>query len=160
MQCCWVWILFAILLFFAIMWFWTRAAPVPTEYRLVSSLSGSQEVPPVNTSGNGQGTVVVSKDRQYVDYNFVVSDLSAPATVAHFHRGVKGQAGPIVKDLNLEVDENDENRYILRGRWSRRDATQPLTNELINDLVAGRLYANVHTTQYPNGEVRGQVVFA
>lgn len=160
MNCSLVWLLFAVLLFFAITWFWTRAAPIPGEYHLVSNLNGAQEVPPVNTTGSGQGNVTVSTNRQYVDYNIVVTDLVAPVTAAHFHRAPRGQAGPVVKDINFELDENVDNRYILRGRWSRQDTTQPLTNELINDLAAGRLYVNVHTTQYPDGEVRGQVVFA
>lgn len=154
MQGCWFWLLviFAIAILLLLLWLFSRPA---NGRRLAATLSGSQEVPAVTTAATGSGNVFLSSNQQSVDYSFTVNNLTTPATAAHFHRGVAGQNGPVVKDLNLESLGN--NSYRLRGRWTRQDATQPLTNDLINDLLNGRLYVNVHTNQYPNGEVRGQV---
>jgi hypothetical protein len=32
-----------------------------------------------------------------------------------------------------------------------------LTDAQLADLQAGRMYLNIHTEQYPDGEIRGQV---
>src|SRR5690606_28669323 len=43
------------------------------------------------------------------------------------------------------------------GVWSPTD-DEPLTPELIRDLIAGNIYVNVHTENYGPGEIRGQVL--
>jgi hypothetical protein len=44
------------------------------------------------------------------------------------------------------------------GTWTSSDATQPLTDNLLRELIKGRLYLNAHTSSNPGGEIRGQVV--
>ena len=158
MYCGWLWIVFAILIVFFILWLLTRPnnTVVVTERRFTTQITSSQEVPPNLSSGVGNGTVVLAGNREYLDYTFAVNNLSTPAIAAHFHRGAVGVNGPIVKILNLE--SLGENRYRLIGRWSKKDVNQPLTDDLINDLLNGRIYINIHTTRYPDGEVRGQIV--
>lgn len=157
MNCCWAWLIIAFLVFLALFFFWV-GTPVTTfnGKRFNVTLDGSQEVPSIPTPASGNGNVVVSGNREYVDYNFTVTNLTSPVIAAHFHRGARGVNGPIVKNLEFTRLEGN-NSYALRGRWSRQDAAQPLTNDLVNDLLNGQIYVNVHTTQYPDGEIRGQV---
>ena len=120
-------------------------------------LSGDQEVPPVKTCGKGKGTVLVNSETKEVEYDIYVKKLSSDIDLdvgVHFHRGERGENGPILKALNIEKRDG---KYRFKGVWSPKDASQPLTQKDLDDLLSGRVYANVHTTKYPNGEVRGQV---
>ena len=120
-------------------------------------LSGDQEVPPVKTSGKGKGTVLVNSETKEVEYDIYVKKLSSDIDLdigVHFHRGERGENGPVLKDLNIEKCGS---KYRFKGVWSPKDATQPLTQKDLDDLLSGRIYVNVHTNKYPDGEVRGQV---
>ncbi|TAN15255.1 MAG: CHRD domain-containing protein, partial [Chitinophagaceae bacterium] len=35
--------------------------------------------------------------------------------------------------------------------------SNPLNDTLINDLMAGKLYGNIHTQNHPGGEIRAQI---
>lgn len=118
------------------------------------NLTGGQEVPPVQTVGAGTGTVKLSPERNVVTYNIMVGVLSGPITAAHFHRGGMGQSGPPVKTLSFD------NNMVAAGNWTMHDASEPLTRELVEALLAGNLYINVHSSNNPNGEIRGQVTNA
>ena len=72
-------------------------------------------------------------------------------TAAHFHDGVAGVNGPIVKNININTSTG-----IAIGSWSTNDVDQPLTPELVSKLINGGLYVNVHTSSFPDGEIRGQ----
>jgi hypothetical protein len=84
-------------------------------------------------------------------------------TQAHIHLGRRGENGPVVAFLfgpskfGISV-----RRGVVRGTLSRSDLVGPLQGRTIRDLIAefdsGNAYVNVHTTQHPNGELRGQVV--
>nr|QBK92232.1 MAG: CHRD chordin domain protein [Pithovirus LCPAC304] len=130
----------------------------PENIRASVKLSGDQEVPPVRTGGKGKGKVVVDCEKEQVHYDIHVKKLSSnidPDIGAHFHVGERGENGPILKELNIE--DLDHKYYRLKGVWSSKDAKQPLTQQDLDDLLSGRVYVNVHTLKYPDGEVRGQV---
>ena len=122
-------------------------------------LSGDQEVPPVKTSGKGKGHVVIDPCDKAVYYDIYAKKLSSDIDLdvgVHFHRGERGVNGPVLKDLNVE--ESDDCRYYrFKGKWTSRDSKQPLTQRDLDDLLSGRVYVNVHTENYPDGEIRGQV---
>jgi len=120
-------------------------------------LSGDQEVPPVKTFGKGKGTVLVNSETEEVEYDIYVKKLSSDIDLdigVHFHRGERGENGPVLKDLNVEKCDG---KYRFVGSWSPRDAIQPLTQKDLDDLLSGRVYVNMHTLEYSEGEVRGQV---
>lgn len=120
-------------------------------------LSGDQEVPPVRTCGKGKGTVLINSETKEVEYDIYVKKLSSEIDLdvgVHFHRGERGENGPVLKNLNIEKSDS---KYRFRGTWSPSDASQPLTQKDLDDLLSGRVYVNVHTLKYADGEVRGQV---
>jgi hypothetical protein len=116
----------------------------------VAHLTGSQENPAVETGASGTGYFVLTGEG--LEYRITVEGLEM--TAAHFHREAIGRNGGVVRNISF----NGSNT--ASGTWSPTDDTQPLTDELIGDLFAGRLYVNVHTGDYPGGEIRGQVLLA
>ncbi len=111
-------------------------------------LDGSQEAPAVTTNASGTASVILNPDAS-VTYDETVAGLTPSA--AHFHNGPAGVAGGVVKTISLVNNT-------ATGTWTSADASQPLTDALLRELVKGRLYLNAHTSTNPGGEIRGQVV--
>lgn len=106
------------------------------------SLSGSEEVPPLNVPGSGSGSFRVAEDGTL---SGSVTTKEVQGTMAHIHRGAKGTNGPIIVPLTKDGDTYS----VPAGR--------KLTPQQIEDLKAGNLYVNVHTARNKGGEVRGQL---
>jgi hypothetical protein len=116
-----------------------------------AKIDGSQETPAVITTATGTGTFVLSNNGTKLTYNITVNGLSGPITGSHFHNAAVGVAGSVVKSITF-------NGNTASGTWTSTDASQPLTDLLLNELLKGRLYVNAHTSANPGGEIRGQVL--
>jgi hypothetical protein len=117
---------------------------------LTSNLSGSAEVPPVNTTATGFGFVAVQGDT--IHFSFSYQGLTGPATAAHFH----GPAGPTENAppvINLQ-------EFALGGFGASGTITGSTTVNADQKaaLLGGMAYINIHTAAHPGGEIRGQVV--
>ena len=106
------------------------------------SLSGAEEVPPLNVPGSGSGSFRVGDDGTITGS---VTTKDVQGTMAHIHRGAKGANGPVI----IPLDKKGDTYSVPAGR--------KLTAAQIEDLKAGRLYVNVHTARNKGGEVRGQL---
>jgi len=116
-----------------------------------AQLTGSQEHPPVATTAAGVGMFVLNEEQTELSYNVSTTGLSGPSTAAHFHNAAAGVNGPIVRAITFTGET-------ASGVWSSTDTVQALTPVLLVELLAGKLYVNVHTAANPNGEIRGQVL--
>lgn len=88
----------------------------------------------------------------------------------HFHAGPPGVSGPHVLNVYKAPSDDDADLVVkphagvVRGRWDDGDENLSLPvpsrklSELIDDLCEGRIYVAVHTTDYPLGAIRGQVI--
>ncbi|GAB2952628.1 hypothetical protein GCM10027048_17260 [Hymenobacter coalescens] len=119
---------------------------VETDGEYSATLSGGQEVPPVITSATGLGTFNLSQDQTKLKFRIVFSGLSGPATLAHFHTGAVGVAGPVIVDLAPFRTGN-----LIEGEITP-------TAAFLTALTAGQIYVNIHTAANPGGEIRGQVL--
>ncbi|HMK39015.1 MAG TPA: CHRD domain-containing protein [Bacteroidota bacterium] len=126
-----------------------------TSLHFEALLSGAQETPPDTFKGGGTAVVVLNKWRNEIDYWITYRGLSDSATGGHFHTGAAGIGGPVVKGL---ITGKGPKSNTLNGSWKLTDGTQPLTNALIDSLIAGNMYVNFHTVNKPGGEIRGQLV--
>lgn len=107
-------------------------------------LSGAAEVPPVTTSAKGSGQITVRPDHT-VSGSIKVSGLVP--TMAHIHQGAVGKNGPPI--ITLTQTASDSFAVPAGARLS--DAQYTL-------FSTGELYVNVHSAQYPNGEIRAQLL--
>src|SRR5262249_14748509 len=112
-------------------------------------LTGTEQVPPVETSAKGSAAVTYDPATRVVTWTITYTGLSAPATMAHFHGPVeKGKNGQVVIWLSTKGSPAESP---FKG-----EAT--LTPEQARQFTAGEWYINVHTQAHPGGEIRGQVV--
>ena len=116
---------------------------------LVADLTGEAAHPgPGDDAGSGsfRGTVTVTDASGELCYELQVRGLSMPVAAAHVHRGAAGQAGEVVVPLHVPGDGS--------GR-----ACVEVAPRIVARLVASPslFYVNVHTDDYPDGAVRGQL---
>ena len=106
------------------------------------SLTGSEEVPPVNTQAKGSGTFRVAEDGTVTGS---VNTDGVQGVMAHIHQGAKGQNGPVI----IPLTKNGDTYSVPEGR--------KLTPAQLDALKAGNLYVNVHSAQHKGGEIRAQL---
>jgi CHRD domain len=124
-------------------------------------LSGAEEVPPVRTDAFGLAKFKVSRDETRIGYRLIVNNIDN-LTMAHIHIGRRGVNGPVVVFLFGPVDPGiSVNRGVVEGIITAEDLVGPLEGKPLSALVDlmrdGKTYVNAHTTQNPDGEIRGQI---
>jgi hypothetical protein len=130
-----------------------------------ATMTGGEEVPPVSTSASAAATFVLNSDGS-LSYELRATGPIENATQAHIHLGARGQNGPVVLFLlpfNAEGQDYQTGDLIASGTVTdedviARDRFTPAIANLVERMRQGRAYANLHTTAFPGGEVRGQVV--
>lgn len=113
---------------------------------LHADLKAASEVPAKTSDGHGQLTGTYDTSTKDLQWHVVYSDLTGPATMAHFH----GPA-PVGKNAGVVVP------IAAKDLPSPIDGHATLTDAQEKDLLAGNWYFNVHTAKNPGGEIRGQV---
>ena len=106
------------------------------------SLSGANEVPPVQTSASGTGTITVGADGAV---SGSIKTTGVAGTMAHIHAGAAGKNGPVIVPLTKAGDG-----------WAV-PAGAKLTSEQMKSYQAGELYVNVHSDAHKGGEIRAQL---
>jgi hypothetical protein len=143
----------------------TTTAFAGVNRNFVAYLSGGEEVPPVDTLAQGQAVFQLSKDGTALHYKVMVANIEN-VTMAHIHLAPAGVNGPVVAWLypSAPPPQLIPGRFqgvLARGVITDADLVGPLAGMTLADLVAemeaGNTYVNVHTSQYPGGEVRGQI---
>jgi len=107
------------------------------------SLTGSNEVPPVQSAASGTGTVAVNSDKT-VKVDIKVSGMTP--TAAHIHEGAPGANGPVLVPL---VKKGDNEFVAAEGA--------KLTDAQYEAYKAGKTYVNVHSEAHKGGEIRAQL---
>jgi hypothetical protein len=150
---------------------------VPAAYAIpvtfVGNLTGANEVPPVPSSATGLATVVLDAAAQTLQINATFSGLTSNTNAAHIHccAPLGTNAGvattvPAFPGFPLGVTSGSFTSAVF-------DLTQPtiynpafvtlqggLTQAevaLIAGILNGTTYLNIHTVNFPGGEIRGQL---
>ncbi|GIV57285.1 MAG: hypothetical protein KatS3mg042_0198 [Rhodothermaceae bacterium] len=115
-----------------------------------ATLDADQETHDVTSDGTGTAALTLTEDG--VVFDLTVTGLSGAITAAHIHNAPAGMDGGVVRTLTADFTGNT-----ARGLWTFDDA-EPLTDDLIRELLLGNLYFNIHTAANPAGELRGQIL--
>ena len=107
---------------------------------VVCHIDGAQQG--TNSAGTGLMTGTVDLGTQVLTFDLTFSGLSSNQTAAHIHQGVPGLNGGI--HFNI-------------GTGQQTGTTWAMSAPDMQLLLDGILYVNIHTVNFPGGEIRGQI---
>jgi len=126
----------------------------------VATLSGPNERPlPVDSPALGFAIATLDggPGAYTLSYQIIYSGLTSEVVGGHIHVGInppgsnpEDQTGPIVHEL-------DSLGSPISGEWSSADSSNALSDLLVDSLFDGELYINIHTSNFPAGEIRGNL---
>jgi hypothetical protein len=127
----------------------------------VAALSGGEEVPAVMTDATGKATFTLSKDGMSLRYSVRVKGIEN-VTASHIHIGKMGKGGPPIALIKITASKPGKFSGLLaKGRITDQELMTSYKGKTMKDLIdamkSGDTYVNVHTTKYPDGEIRGQI---
>jgi uncharacterized protein (DUF1800 family) len=98
------------------------------------------------TQGSGTATLRLSDDGRTATVTFQFSNLSSPVTGMHVH----GPNGEIIFDVDSATQQPDGS-YV----WTITAAGTLSANDIASAIRSGNAYFNIHTANYPTGEIKG-----
>jgi len=147
-----------------------------------ANLSGTNERPtPVSSPGTGLAVVVLDTTAQTIEINVMFSNLTSADVAAHIHccapLGTNAMVattiptfgnfpGSTIPSFPLGVTSGtydqtfsllDSNFYNPAFVTAQGGTVAGAEAALIAGLEAGQTYFNIHTTNFPGGEIRGQL---
>lgn len=141
-------------------------ATVPDARNFVAPLDWREEVPEVDDSrATGLARFQLSGDGTALEYKLIVANIQN-VLMAHIHAGPPGVAGPVVVWLYPsapppQLIPGRSQGILAEGTITEADFMGPLAGEpfeaLLDLIHDGLAYVNVHTSQNPPGEIRGQI---
>ena len=137
-------------------------------------LVGYQETPStLSTTGGGSFDAKVNDDDSSFDWTLTYGDLEGSVTQAHIHFGARGLSGGISIWLcGTATNPGPPGTApcptpggTVTGTADAADVIGPSGqgieaahfDEILAAIRAGKAYANVHSTKYGTGEIRGQL---
>jgi hypothetical protein len=109
-------------------------------------LEGRQEVPATGSTATGYARILVNESTMQITYTVVFNNLSSAQNGAHIHSGVIGATGPIIIGFATPG-----------GTSGTITGTAAITAPQLALMRQHGTYVNVHSVNFPNGEIRGQV---
>ena len=137
-------------------------------------MSGYLEAPPVSSVAEGDFRAKIDDEANTVEYTLSYSGLEGDVRQSHIHFGQRGVSAGIIVWL-CETTFNPSptgpatpdcpQSGTVTGTFGAADVIGPAGQgiapgefeELVAAIRAGRTYANVHSSKFPPGEIRGQL---
>jgi hypothetical protein len=154
------------------------AAVADDNSRFTASVTGYQETPTLSTSGHGIFKASINKGGTEIRYTltyrgpFDANPAGGTVTQAHIHLGARAIAGGVSAFLCSNLGNGPAGTPAcpatggtVTGVITQAQIIGPAAQgiqagefaELVQAIRAGAAYANVHTTTFPAGEIRGQI---
>ncbi|HYU14291.1 MAG TPA: CHRD domain-containing protein [Stellaceae bacterium] len=140
-------------------------------------LNGFEELGALNAQtgailSGGKGKHSLDVDPTQITYRLTYSGLRAPVTQAHIHFGKIHVAGGVMVFFCTNLGNGPAgtptcpaNGGTVTGTWTAASVVGPASQNVppgsfdavVSALNSNTAYANIHTTKFPAGEIRGQV---
>ncbi len=150
--------------------------PSPTATRYLIVLSGGNENPPVISSGAGSGFVDIDTTTHQLRVSVAFNGLTSNSTMAHIHcciapPGNTGVATPVPAfpgfPLGVTSGAYDQTLDLTQtSSWNapfiaaHGGTTAGAEAALAAGAAGNQAYFNIHTTNFPAGEIRAFLVLA
>jgi hypothetical protein len=117
------------------------------------ALTGANEVPAVTTSGSGTFDGTYNRTTKVLNYTlkWTLGDPTATTVNMHFHGPAELTESKPVR-IPITGFPTGSTNQSFSGSTAALDATQE------EELLNGKWYVNIHSSTYPPGELRGQLV--
>ena len=143
------------------------------QFVFTTTLTGAQEVPPTGSPGIGSALVTIDTVTNLMTVNVAFAGLVSPTTIAHIHccaapGGIAIPAttvpsfpgfpigvttGTYLQTFDLTLASTYNPAFIAAHGGTVANAQAAFITGLLN----GQAYFNIHTMQFPSGEIRGQL---
>jgi hypothetical protein len=140
---------------------------------LTATLTGAQEVPPNGSAGIGSALVTLNTVTNLLTVNVSFAGLGSPTIASHIHcctppgaNAIVATAVPTFPGFPLGVTTGT---YLMTFDLTLASTYNPAfitahggtvagaQAAFIAGLTSGQTYLNIHTSQFPGGEIRGQL---
>ena len=127
-----------------------------------ATLTGDQEVPPVDTPASGKAFFRLNQAETAIEFQLHVNE-GLGITQSHIHCAPAGAPGPIVVFLaglhaaGLNIDGKWISNATITEASIVNTACGATVEELAESMRSGNTYVNVHSLAVPSGEIRGQI---
>jgi hypothetical protein len=129
------------------------AAKLPAqivEFR--AALTPQQEVPATSSPASGSAILLYDVAANTFDLVVSITGMTNTATASHLHEAAAGSNGGVVTNLGGEA------AYTRSGSTLRATFRNVTHGGDRLKLLQGGAYFNIHSAQFPGGEIRGQLI--
>jgi hypothetical protein len=143
-----------------------------TTFQIRATLSGDNEVPPIATAGKARLRATLDMKAQQITFELTYSGLEGgdPPLFAHIHFGQSAVNGGVMVFLcggggKPACPAPNGVPVTVTGTITAAGVIGPAAqsinpgefDDVATAILNGVSYANIHTTKYPGGEIRGKV---
>jgi hypothetical protein len=109
----------------------------------------------------GTATVSVDATNEEIAVTLSLFNFATGTTAGHIHVAARGVAGPVVINFPIPTGRTGDLPLSFRvgsaAFVARPEIGINSMADAIQSIVGGNAYVNIHTSQYPAGEIRGQL---
>src|SRR4030095_7888066 len=148
-------------------WLVTATPSSAQVVNMTASLTGGEEttatagVLGLLTGAVGTATVSVDATNEEIAVTLALFNFATGTTAGHIHVGPRGIAGPVVINFPIPTGRTGDLPLTFRvgsaAFVARPEIGINTMQDAIQAIVGGGGYVNIHTSQFPAGEIRGQL---